>query len=275
MIRGEGYDTLVDLSLGREFSFFAMLLGIRRRVGFHFKGRGLFLTDKIPIAGYSDRPVIEYQFRILDELGISYNTNDPRLSLKIPDQARSGVQSLLAASRIGENEKILAVAPGGGKSWGKDSIYKQWDPERFAGAVNILLRQSNLRVVLVGDKEEEELIQKVSQALSVKAVSMNGRPLEEVCALFLRAEAVLCNDGGLLHLANALGSKTVSIFGPTDERVYGPYGDRTVHEEVTQPVACRPCYKNFSFPPCPYNRRCLDDLSIETVAAAVQKVLKF
>ena len=101
---------------------------------------------------------------------------------------------------------------------------------------------------------------------------MAGESIEKVCALLQRSNFLCCNDGGLLHLANALGVRTVSIFGPVDEKVYGPYGNHAAHEVVTEPVACRPCYKKFHFPPCPYDRRCLKDLAVEKVVAAMRKI---
>ena len=96
--------------------------------------------------------------------------------------------------------------------------------------------------------------------------------MEKLCATLLRGKLLLCNDGGLLHLGNTLGVKTVSIFGPVDEKVYGPYGNDTPHEVLAQPVPCRPCYKDFHFPPCPHERRCLEELTAEKVLDAVKKI---
>jgi len=100
-----------------------------------------------------------------------------------------------------------------------------------------------------------------------------GEPLDQVAALLLHSTALLSNDGGLMHLANALGVKTVSIFGPVDEKVYGPYRRDIPLEIVFESVPCRPCYQRFYFPPCPYERRCLDHLSVEKVVEAAGRVL--
>ena len=75
-----------------------------------------------------------------------------------------------------------------------------------------------------------------------------------------------------MHMAHALGVKTVSIFGPVDEKVYGPYGGPAPREVLTQAVPCRPCYSKFHFPPCSYERRCLTELPVETVVRALKKI---
>ena len=66
LLKTEHFETLVDLSLGREYSFFAMLIGIRQRIGFDFKGRGIFLTQKMKIDGYSGRRVADIQMDLLE-----------------------------------------------------------------------------------------------------------------------------------------------------------------------------------------------------------------
>ncbi|MBI4616067.1 MAG: hypothetical protein HY720_20795, partial [Planctomycetes bacterium] len=84
--------------------------------------------------------------------------------------------------------------------------------------------------------EEKALLSEVASRLGVSAPVAAGAPLETVCAILLRSTALFCNDGGLLHLANALGVKTVSVFGPVDPRVYGPYGNQTPHEALAENV---------------------------------------
>jgi ADP-heptose:LPS heptosyltransferase len=93
-----------------------------------------------------------------------------------------------------------------------------------------------------------------------------------VAALLSRSSLFLGNDGGLLHLANALGVPSVSFYGPVDEKVYGPYGTETPHAVLTADVPCRPCYRDFRFPPCPHGRRCLEEISVEKAVEIAEKI---
>ncbi len=272
LLKAEKFDTLLDLSLGREYSFFARVAGIQKRMGFDYRGRGSFLTRKIKLEGYEARPVVEIQMDLLELLGIRRPAELPALSLRVPDAAKAGMAALLKRNGFNENEKILAVAPGGGRSWGKNAIYKQWDPERFAQSSEAFCRARQHKIILLGDRSEQGLLERVRGLLKVPSLLVTDAGLDEVSALLLKSGILFCNDGGLLHLANALGVKTVSIFGPVDEKVYGPYGGSARRKVLTQSVPCRPCYKRFHFPPCPYERRCLSELSAKTVVEALEKI---
>ena len=272
MIREYRFDTAFDLSLGREFSFFCRWVGIKRSIGFDYKGRGLFLTDKVKMDGYSEKPVAQSQSELLEKVGIFPNAVSSILPLKASELTHKEVSDLLRKRGVLEHDRLIALAPGGGKSWGEHAVYKQWDPERFAEAANVFCKGGRFRIILLGDAREQGLLERTASCLRVPAVMAAGEAIEKVCALLLRTEFLLCNDGGLLHLANALGVKTVSIFGPVDEKVYGPLGGRSAREVVTEPVPCRPCYQRFHFPPCPYERRCLGELSVDKVVAAMKKV---
>jgi len=268
LIRSERFDTLIDLSLGRQYAFFAALVGIPRRVGFDFRGRGIFLNRKKKITGYSDEPVADTQLGLLDLLGVPYTRGRARVPITIHDFSKHEAAAALRQRGFFDSEPILAVAPGGGRSWGENARYKQWAPERFAETVNA----QGSKVILLGDKSERALLERTAALLKPLSFVACGEPIEIVGALLLRSKALLCNDGGLMHLANALGVPTVAAFGPVDERVYGPYGTDVPHTVLTEPVPCRPCYRDFRFPPCPYDRRCLDLLPAARAVRALEKI---
>jgi len=95
-----------------------------------------------------------------------------------------------------------------------------------------------------------------------------------MAALISRCNVVITNDGGPLHIAVGLGVKTVSIFGPVNEAVYGPYPKDEKHIVITNNgVTCRPCYKKFRYNKC-NNRVCLDSISVDEVYAAVEKAIE-
>jgi heptosyltransferase II len=94
-----------------------------------------------------------------------------------------------------------------------------------------------------------------------------------VCAILRQSRGLLANDGGLVHLASALGVKTTAIFGPVDEAVYGPFIPPSGSVTLSQAVPCRPCYSRFHFPPCPHSRACLEELPVERVWSAVAEMV--
>jgi len=177
--------------------------------------------------------------------------------------ARTPAGTSLIYAYLAPDGEIIAVAPGGGKTWGTNALYKQWSPERFAEAANRLTLGHEYKILLIGDRAERALLQRVSSLLREPGIVAAGESLERVSALLLRSRLFLGNDGGLLHLANALGIRSVSIYGPVDAAVYGPYGKDTSHVVVSADVECRPCYKQFRYESGCTHRDCLQALSVE------------
>ena len=270
-IRREHYDVLLDLSLGREFSFVAFCLGIPKRIGFDYRGRGFFLTHKTGFTGYESKHVVDWQLSLLKHLDVKIPSGPFELSLEVSSPAARRAAARLKTLGFSGTD-YFAVAPGGGRSWGENAVFKQWAPERFAEVGNAWASRHAAGVLLLGDSEERSLLEQVRLGLSAPCAVACDEPLESVCAMLKQARFLLCNDGGLLHLANALGVKTVSIYGPVDETCYGPYGKGAAHQVLTEPVPCRPCYRQFHFPPCAHRRRCLEELSVEKVLVAVEKI---
>ena len=267
-VKEDGYDTLIDLSLGRQYAFFAMMIGISRRAGLDYKYRGLFLTRRKKITGYSKR-IADIQLELLPLVGI-----EPRpvgSSLRVPEEAAAGAVRALTRMGIRSETALAVLTPGGGASWGKDARYKQWDPARFAQVARKLAAEGR-EVVFAGDASERPLLDQIARGAGLEARRvLAGEPIELVAALMRKAGFVLGNDGGLIHLADALGVRTVAIFGPVDEHAYGPW--RTPGAiAVTAQVPCRPCYHRFHFPPCPHHRRCLEEISVEKVLEVIHSI---
>ena len=270
-LKKERYDTVFDLSLGREFSFAAFLAGIPRRIGFNYKGRGLFLTHRTPFFGYEGKHVVDWQLSLLRHAGIESGAPFVKPTLSVSPGANQKASGWMSSRGMKPDSKYFIVAPGGGRSWGENAVYKQWSPEKFAEAANRWASHGGA-IVLLGDSGEAGLLDEVGKQLKGPFVTASDLALEISAAIIQRAEFLLGNDGGLVHLANALGVKTVSLYGPVDEKVYGPYNGGTKQEVLMEPVPCRPCYQRFHFPACEHQRRCLEELSTEKVLAAIQKI---
>ena len=95
--------------------------------------------------------------------------------------------------------------------------------------------------------------------------------IREMACLIKRCKALVCNDGGLLHIAVSQEVPTVSIFGPTDEKVYGPYPASKKHVVVTNNIDCRPCYRRFKLPECD-TKKCIENISVDSVFNAFLRV---
>lgn len=266
-IRKEKFDIVVDLSLGRQYSLFLSLIGIKKRVGFDYKGRGFFLTHKRLIKGYQDKPVAEYYLDLLPLVGLVRTPRlFPSLSLPMALTARGG--GFLQERSFDLSQPVVGLAPGGGKSWGDNAVYKQWNPERFAQVIDKLCEENSAQIILFGSEDEKPLVEHVMRMIPHrdKVIEAVGLGFSDFVSLVSQCDLFIGNDSGPLHLAAALKVPVISLFGPTNEKVYGPYTAFKQQSRIIQSeVSCRPCYQNFNFPPCKYERQCLEKISVAQV----------
>jgi heptosyltransferase-2 len=97
--------------------------------------------------------------------------------------------------------------------------------------------------------------------------------LEKTVALIKRCHLFISNDSGLLKFADGLGKKIVALYGPIDEKVYGPYLSDNRSIILKKDLPCRPCYNNFRLQACSRDRECLKSISVEEVFEAAVKLL--
>lgn len=250
-IKNKNYHLAIDLSLGYQISLFLKLLGIRERVGFNYRERGRFLSDKLNINGFDHKHAIEYYLDILKLIGI-INVAQKHIDLKLSGEIERWGDGFVHKNGL-EGKTLIGLAPGGGKSWGKYAEYRRWSPQNFGYVAQKLSKEKeNTFFLIFGSEEEKNLCYAISEYLGGKYISLCGKlPLSNSIALIKRCKLLLCNDGGMLHIAVSQGVKTVSIFGPVNDKVYGPYPPSDKHKVVkAESVGCRPCYKNFRHKMC-------------------------
>lgn len=269
----ERYDVMVDMSLGHTFSMLLFFMSsIPVRIGLNYRNRGKFLTHKINIEGFSDKHVVEYYFELGRVLGL--DLSDKRMELVVPGEEKRQADESLAQNGISKDDRLCGIIPGCGASWGKSAIYRRWDASKFAAVADRIADKYKYKILILGEDKELPLCMKTQAEMRSNAVQLCGKTsLTQFAAMLDRCDLVVTNDGGPLHMAVALDKKTVSVFGPVDERVYGPYppGDR--HITVTSDEKCRPCYRNFKHKSCE-TISCLKNITPDMVFVAAEKLIK-
>jgi heptosyltransferase-2 len=270
-VKKENFDVVFDFSLNSTFGFLTAACGINRRVGFDYRKRGRFLTDKVPMAGYEEKHVVEYYLDLLRRIQIPVLTK--QMTLNVPSGDIQWAQEWLKGHHINPAAKpLIAVLPGGGASWGKAAKNKRWAAVNYAHLIDKIIENFDADIILMGDPKEEELCREVVQSAHFPVhFAVGETSLLGLAALLMQCKGAIVNDGGPLHVAAAVGVKTVSIFGPVDPHVYGPYplGGHTV---VQKALPCQPCYRRFRMANCAHIS-CLGELSVEEVYRKVQNIL--
>ena len=191
-----------------------------------------------------------------------------RMDLTITPQDRDYVDRYLAERGVGAEERPIAIHPGAG------APVKLWSPESWAQVADTLATSCPARIIITGSREELDLAWSVSARMRSDAIVAGGdTSLGQLAALFERCRLVIGPDCGPLHLAVAVGTPTVHLYGPVDAAKFGPWGAAEKHVVVTSNRVCIPCdrldYAAQELPAHP----CVREIAVETVLGAVQKVL--
>jgi len=270
-IKSEEFDCVLDFSLAGEFAFLFWLAGIKKRIGYDYKKRAKFLNKKIPLKGFVGKHVIEHHLRLLKFLNIT--PKEKNMEIFLSEQEKKKAIDYLKSRDISMQDKIVAVIPGGGASWGGESHRKHYSIKQFAAVCDRLIEETNARIIILGDSKEKPLLGELTKGMKQKpSLITSSLSLREFAAVLSCCKLILCNDGGPLHIGVALGISTVSIFGPVDSKVYGPYPPMKKHTAMSIDIECRPCYKNFKVPQCK-NKRCLEELNPNEVFNICKKQL--
>jgi len=267
------FDICLDFSLDHRYSLLAKIIGIRQRIGFNYKGRGRFLTKRIDLIGYHKKHVVEYYLELLKFLNIT--AQDKSLYLAVMPESGLKAKNILVAAGIEEIDCVIGIAPGAGGSWGKDAAYKHWPALKFAQAADRLAVELKAKIVILGDDSEREIAEVMAHTMRNKPIDLTGKTsLGILPAVIKNCNLLITNDGGPMHMAAALGVRSVSVFGPVSELAYGPYPSSREHVVLKWDMDCRPCYKNFKLPVCDKDKECLRQVSVEAVFEAAKRLLE-
>ena len=268
------FDRAVDLSLATNFGFFLMLAGIKERIGYNYKNRGLYLSKSIKFAGYENKHVVEYYNDLLKLIEIE--PKYPGLELYLKDEDRQYAENIFKEHHIDKSAPVIAIAPGGGASWGIEAKIKHWPVEKFVLLIDKIIEKYKVIVIILGDLKEKDLFLSLEKQIQDKAVNLIGKTtLSQSAAIIYKSDIFIGNDGGPLHIAASLGKKTISFFGPVDPKVYGPYPpDEKRHIVLRRALECSPCYRRFRLAPCQRNKECLEKIDVNEALSAVKSLLE-
>ena len=157
------------------------------------------------------------------------------LDFQVTEEDRQEAGRLLAGAAPAKNLIVMHVGAG--------SKVKRWPAEHFAATADELARHhKKLRVVLTAGPTETEIAERVSSLMKEPALNLAGKTsLGSLAAVFEMAAAAIGADSGPLHLAVAVGTPTIHLFGPASAERYGPFGNPSRHIVIGSDLPCSPC----------------------------------
>jgi|HubBroStandDraft_6_1064221.scaffolds.fasta_scaffold171895_2 heptosyltransferase-1 len=215
-LRENRYTCAIDFQGLYKSSVLAALSGAARRIGFdrawaREEGAAMLYTERVIPTG---RHVTELNYSLAEQAGAS-RPRTPEYPLRVPAGGAASIRSRL--QELGIGGEYIVLGPGG--SWRA----KCWPPERYGEFCREFEKRNTMRVIVIHGPGEKSLAEQVLRAAaSARAVAV-ATTIEELMGLLAHARCVVAADSGPLHLAAALGTPVVGLYGPTDPGRNGPF----------------------------------------------------
>ncbi len=253
----------------------AYLAGIPRRVGYDTAEVRPFLTDIVPYSPH--RHEVEQNLALVGQvtggkpghdLGSGRKSADWPLEFRLTDGDREFAESYLAKQGVRNDDLLVAIHPGAG------APVKLWRTEAWAQVADALTQRYGAKIILTGSAEEIPLCRAIGEQAATKPIVASGETsLGGLAAIMARCQMVLGVDSGPLHLAVAMGTPTVHLFGPVDSHAFGPWGDPARHIVVTSEMDCIPCNR-LDYASAELNQHpCVRNITVQQVLEAVKRLL--
>jgi heptosyltransferase-2/heptosyltransferase-3 len=234
-------DLALDLQGDVRASALLWLTRARIRVGYANTGGGYLLTHVVPL----DETVswVEQNRRAVETVtGARRNGVEPR-AFQMMDVDRGFAQRLFGSLGLDARRPLVGIHPSGGR------LVKQWSIERWAAVAARLQRELGATILVTGSAADRALAERLGQELTPKPIDLAGRlALEETLSVIAHLDLFLSPDTGPMHMACALGTPSVSVFGPSDPVRYFSGGDPAPggrpgsrHVVVRGDLWCSPC----------------------------------
>ena len=235
VLRAERFDLVIDLQGLFRSGALARLSGSPVRIGFANarEGSPWFYTHRVPVSSMEMHAVDRYLL-VAAALGAS-SKGTPQFRFKKLEEDLVAIRDLCQSKRFSVEKPWVAMSV-----WARWPT-KRWPLSAFAAVIDQLTRENLGPVVLIGSSDEKDEAGQLKTMTSSPFVDLTGAvPLGSLPALLSRASVLITNDSGPMHVAAAVGTPVVALFGPTSASRTGPYGGS--HTVLTHEVSCRPCF---------------------------------
>jgi lipopolysaccharide heptosyltransferase II len=277
LLREKKFDLAVVLRFDHWWgALLAYLARIPRRVGYDIAGVKPFLTDAVPYVPV--RHEVEQNLALAEavsgQLPLRRSDGQPSqgfpLEFPLSAQDRESAAHYLAEQGVRDDDPLVCIHSGAG------APVKLWRTEGWARVADVLTERYGARVILTGSASEEPLVQAIAERMASQPIVAAGQTtLGQLAALMARCHLILGVDSGPLHLAVAVGTPTVHLYGPVDSRTFGPWGDPARHVVLTSDMDCIPCNRLDYRVDELENHRCVWDISEAQVTEAARQLLEW
>jgi 3-deoxy-D-manno-octulosonic-acid transferase/heptosyltransferase-1 len=254
-LRDRRYDIVIDFHGLFKSAVLAFLVKGNRKLGYDSMQElsGLFYSEKIPED--MGKHAVDRYLDFPRYLGCT--TGKAEFNIYPGADGEKKIDSLFLENNISGRELLIAVSP--------QALWetKLWDSAGFALLCDRIVNEMGGRVIFTGSGSAE-IIADIRSRMKTDSINLEGKTtLRELAALYRRVALLVTTDSGPMHLAAAVNTPVVAIFGPTSPARTGPYGSG--HTVIQKGLACVPCFRKHC-----ETKNCMKEISVEEVFQSIK-----
>jgi lipopolysaccharide heptosyltransferase II len=258
-VRSRNYDLVFDLFGNPRSALITYFSGATYRVGYRFKWRQYCYTTVVEPRG-GEVHNTEFNLDALRSLEIP--VPDTSIVFPLSREAEKFAEEFFQKNSI-SNTFVVALNPGGG--W----YTKRWKAGQFAELGDLLTKEYHARILIIWGPGEEAEAKNIQRQMNSPSMIIPNTSLQQLAAILKRCSVMVTNDSGPMHIAAAMNTPIVAMFGPTNPELQGPVGHR--HEIVQhQGLLCLGC----NYTSCPIGNPCMEELTAAEVFAACEALIE-
>jgi ADP-heptose:LPS heptosyltransferase len=259
MVRSRRYSMVIDLFGNPRTALVTRCSGARYRVGYRFRFRSYAYNILVTPRG-AEVHNVQFNLDALDSIGVAIQNRN--LYFPVASADEQFADRFFREAGL-EGKTVAAMNASGG--W----YTKRWSIDRFSALADRLFERHGVSVVVIWGPGEEEQARKILEEMKHPGFLIPPTTLKQLGAVLNRCAIMVSNDSGPLHIAAAVGTPVLGIYGPTNPALQGPYG--AGHMVVSnEKVPCLGC----NLTECPIGHPCMVDLSVETVLEKAEAMLR-
>jgi len=262
-LRDTEYDLIIDFHGLLKSSVLIALARGKRKIGFdkgmeHMEHSYIFLNERIPAVNMDNHALLR-SLMLINAIGI--NSKEIEYMIPVSDHTRILTDELLGCHGIKDPGIFVAMNPVA--KWET----KLWDNRKFALLADRLIEKYNACVIFTGSQSDKSTIKDIMSFMSKKAVNLAGETtLKTLAAIYKKTKLLISTDTGPMHMAAAVGTPVIALFGPTASWRTGPFGSK--HKILRSGLNCSPCFKR----QCS-TIDCMKQISVKQVMDTVNSIL--
>jgi len=256
------YDVVIDMHEGTRGATMCFVTQARFRVGHKFAKRSFLYNVPLEFGDLKPRYPIDYQVALIKKMGVNFDKTNPEIY--ISDNAKEKASGLLKKAGIYGHESFCIFHPGA-------RIFDRLESWKFAELADRIYEKYNLKILFTWGSGQKELVDQIIPKIKTASYALLSSNLQELGAITLRAQFVVCHNGGYMHMVGVLGTPVVAMFGWANPAIWKPLSDKS--EVIYKNLECSPCGSKTIKSEClAGDPECKRLITVDDIMSAIKKV---